>query len=450
MRALLTLDSRRLAEERKACTADADEPGTIGRPSNRLGRIVFMGTPFYHKRWVVSRHRGARFLAYLAGCLLAAPALFGLTWLVMPLFGLIFHSLTFTAWNVVTRFGMGPYWVRSIGWNVFTWPKWLIGLWLGMCVLFVLIGYRESRRFNTNMYFSSNSAFRKEPAEPSGWRPERLPCLVISANLLDEALLALSAEALVYALLVPRVWDLLGLAPRSWGDMLSAASGHRPPAGAEEPQSVAGYRELTLLGIGGVLLLLYLVLVHWWWRYVVRLLLAPRAVALLMGVITTAAFGVPASELRRSRIEVSSSLDMPEVFDVEEWLVGDEVLKQSTSASLPPVSAKETWKGYQHLVDAAELERKITESAKAHSVFSWQRVEAFIPEIYERYRQSFALEASGGGLDLPEFSRHLARVWFTLLERGKEMTGAVELNHSVYYANPQVIRRVAAFLAGGE
>jgi hypothetical protein len=83
-------------------------------------------------------------------------------------------------------------------------------------------------------------------------------------------------------------------------------------------------------------------------------------------------------------------------------------------------------------------------------VFSWQRVEAFIPEIYERYRQSFALEASGGRLDLPEFSRHLARVWFTLLERGKEMTGAVELNHSVYYANPQVIRRVAAFLAGGE
>jgi hypothetical protein len=77
-----------------------------------------------------------------------------------------------------------------------------------------------------------------------------------------------------------------------------------------------------------------------------------------------------------------------------------------------------------------------------------------MPLLYRRYRQSFAYEAApddtGGRQPIDEgsFERELARTWFTLEERAREVSGAVELNHALYYSNPDVIARIAAFLAG--
>jgi len=52
--------------------------------------------------------------------------------------------------------------------------------------------------------------------------------------------------------------------------------------------------------------------------------------------------------------------------------------------------------------------------------------------------------------DEHEYCRELARIWFTLQERAKELVGAVELNHSLYYANGRVIQRIANFLVKRE
>jgi hypothetical protein len=395
-----------------------------------------MGTPFYSKQWVLSPSRSVRFLSYLANNLVVFPALLAVTWLMMPPLGFAFYSLPVTAWNVLTRFGEGPYWANRIGWSISAWPWWLIGLWVGIATLAFLRGYLESRRINTNIYFRSNPA----PGEP-------LRCLTISAHLLDEALLALSAETIVYALLVPKIWDLIGMRRRSFHDLLSSSSTGQAPIGAEEAENIAAYKKYSVLLLRAILGLLYMVTVHWWWRYVVRLLVAPLAVGLVMNVVMSTAYGLPPRELRRARIHVSSSLDLPGAFDVEEWSIGKEVLDESASSAPAPQSAEEISTRYKHLVDDTELKLKVKESVACKALFSWERVQSFMPEMYDRYLRSFSAEAKGSALDRDKFQREVARMWFTLQERTKEVIGAVELNHSLYYANPRVIQRIADFLA---
>jgi hypothetical protein len=72
--------------------------------------------------------------------------------------------------------------------------------------------------------------------------------------------------------------------------------------------------------------------------------------------------------------------------------MGEELLDESTAPARPPQSAEETLKRYKHLVDDAELKRRLDESAASDSLFSWKRVEAFVPEMYDRYRRSGACQ----------------------------------------------------------
>ncbi|MEA1988531.1 MAG: hypothetical protein U9N57_04895 [Pseudomonadota bacterium] len=180
-----------------------------------------------------------------------------------------------------------------------------------------LAGYFDSQRFNTYVYFGSNSALLQLLRQVSRARVERIPCLVISARFLDEALLALSAEAVAYALLGPRIRDFFGLpAERSMADgqpvFLKKASrlgrcmikirmwslallgwlsnqfyGRTPPIGAQDSDTVGPYKFFGMfvlrLGLG----LCYLLLIYWWWQPIARLVLIPRTRRLIMNVLSS-------------------------------------------------------------------------------------------------------------------------------------------------------------------
>jgi hypothetical protein len=78
-----------------------------------------------------------------------------------------------------------------------------------------------------------------------------------------------------------------------------------------------------------------------------------------------------------------------------------------------------------------------------------------LPTLYRRYESGFVLEDSssfaGGSAKLgpEEFGEGLARICFTAEERIKEIIGAVELTHSLYYSNDGVIRAIVRFLETG-
>ena len=191
----------------------------------------------------------------------------------------------------------------------------------------------------------------------------------------------------------------------------------------------------------------YVTLVYWRWRPLAAKVLVPRATQFIVNVFGSVAFGLPANELRRSRIQVSPSLDIPDVFDVETWPVTPDLLDESMALGRPAANAQESLRRYQHLVNDEELDRRIAGDAGRHSHLSWAQLETHLPVMYDGYCRSFALENGTVPLDEAGYRREVAQIWFTLQERTRELVGAVELNHSLYYANPHVVRRIADFLA---
>lgn len=434
--------------------------------SNRLGRIVFLGTPFFRKQWALSRFRLIRFLRGLRSYALAFPALLAAMWMVMPMFAFFYYSIPVRLWRSLSRAGDRS-WPTWLDWDVSSWPKWLLVVWIAFSLLGVLIIYAsESKLFNTNIYYSSRALYHRLRRRATAPTDERIPCLVISANLLDEALVGLSTEALVHALLVPRVRDFFGLSvPRSDAETVASRvrallvglrsrfagpleAGEAPAIGTEESLTLKAYQRFGVFVVALVPLLFYFIAVYWWWRPFTRFVLVPRATKLLMSVVNSATFGLTARELRRARISVSASLDMPELFDTKEWPVTTQLLDRSQPLESRSGAAHESRQRYLHLTDEEELDKKIAESAAADSLLSWKRLAQYEPKLYKDYLRSFEIEKEAQPLDEAGFGRELARIWFTLAERAKELVGAVELNHSIYYANARAISEIAGFLAG--
>lgn len=85
----------------------------------------------------------------------------------------------------------------------------------------------------------------------------------------------------------------------------------------------------------------------------------------------------------------------------------------------------------------------------------WQKIATQAELLYARYDAGFMCEPNKvfgtriSQLTYEQFKQELALNWFTVNERLKEICGAVELTHSTYYSNQEVIEAIARFLSHG-
>jgi hypothetical protein len=476
------------------------------RVSNRLGRVVFLGTPFFRKRWVfLKKGRRAPRLNYVLHNLYILPVA-----AVGPL--VIVYIIMICMLSVVYLLRLAGYalglatWPPGPHWDPTGWPAWLSGASVFVSLLFgvnVLLDYYLY--YNINMYFDTRRLLKKlwlekaytgqwidtasvfkfdkyknifEFTPPGEFRLRKVPALVVTAPYLDEALLGLSSEPMVYANLVPRIEELLYL-PRElralrafrdaspeqrWGRMLkefvAPAGSHGyagGPAGrvnqdvvelfwlAVLPRKIVG--KIVPLVIKVISVVIYIAVWSLW--VPLRAVLRRYLTSTLVKAVSSAAFGLPASELRGARIEVRGDLeDLSEVFEAKPLPVTEKVLCREQEetpdgrALRPEAAGMGPGGRYAHLVDPAELKWKRTGREQPGDENAWKWIHRSVPVLYRR--DQAGAEAP---LTREQYEDGLARAWFTLEERAKEAFGAVELIHCLYYTNPTVIEEISKFLA---
>ena len=456
----------KLAEERLRCIMSSE--------SNRLGKVVFLGTPFYRKHWIGPQKAGGRVTKYAVKNLPAAVGLLAVFWLVVPLFSMLLYSLPIAVSNLYSNPGSDDFWVVGVGWDITEWPIVVTAGWLFFCTLAFLIGYLERKRFNTDIYFSADSSLHQLLRNGDELVNHRPRCLVVS-HFVDEAYLGISSADFVYSLLKPTIADVIEPSgpsffttiPNStdedldrgfkgfvrsvslgllalWRDWIKISMSSRQPLAIGESRTmgmgyIEAYAMLFLVPFRFVMGVLYIFTVYWWWRPLVHFVIVPRATQITSNVFSSIAFGIPVSELGASRIEITDKLDMPEVFAVKEYeLVVDESMK-----SLQRSNPKER---YIYVGDDKALKGKIDESREKKNLLSWTKVEPYLKQMYQRYLNSFSLNPSGEPVERDKFDRKLERLWLKLQDRAEEVADTVRLVHSRYYIETRCIEEIAKFL----
>ena len=384
------------------------------RDGNRLGRVVFLGPAFLFKRWSQRRWYSPSFLVGRAfNLIVAAVAGVFAGYFMMLYFWFVFALLSHPA----SWFGVPV--LRWPAWNPGDWPRWLQGVaaFYGVsltAILFAPVAGWGLR--NVNLYFDETVVTSEpaEAAEPGQALP--IESLVVTAGVLDEVLLAFSAEPLVYGTLLPQIREITRAEPR-W------RLPQRPSGVADMPN-----RWLLRWAVGLSL----------WIRAVLLTIGRPAvrvferlATKFLLSIISAPAYGVPADEFDNALVVATADLDLPRHFAVTRHDVQHLLLATPLTSSTTLARAAR----YAFVADEAEMAKKIEES--------WlvKQVRQSTDEIAGRYArfdggQAFALD-------------QLHRTCVVLEERLKEFAGAVQLTHSAYYSNPTVVEMVADFLATG-
>ena len=392
---------------------------------DHLGRLVFLGTPFFHKRWRRSkaqlRQRQAVLQTLDAGWRLGLRLLLGAGFVaLLGLAACYLPTLGLSAVLAAARAG------AFVGFNPLSWPGWaagllLAGLLLGAAAWAVFMSWtatqgRAAEPADTNYYYDEVNCdwFKPRAQAPPAQAPPandgRLPALVVNAGALDEALMALSSE---------RLWSLLAWPAVNAFTRFRLDVSPRPPE-IGVPHEFEGALQVLK---GAWLRLLKVGL----WPVTAagsRLLQRPAAnwlMSTLRQVLVSTASGLPPHEVDdadlvvRPRPGVALLDDGPAVWDVSEYLAHHRVER---AAVIDPLRYRFFW-------DAADRQARFEKSL-----------------IYA------ALERRG--LNSPELNdADFQRTCLAIEERLLEITGGLEMLHSRYYQDPVIVQAVARFLATG-
>ncbi len=318
----------------------------------------------------------------------------------------------------------------------------VLGLWLLLT---------DSRYFNTNLYFRNRSRVQTKSAD----RP--VPALVVTARFLDEALLGLSSEPFVYANVATRIREVLRLpGERRLRDFLRR-SGERK---VQPARARIGFEEDEAEGFSAPVVWLLRRLTDLGSRAVPD---RPGPLAEIRCPADPDPDGARRPEWRglwnscrraaRRRVAVLDRLDLADVFDETYLDVTYSALSRLAGPGRPVAgAAADQAERYAFLrSDEALAQRRRAEEASGSG--PWAALASSFDDLYKRYVASFRLEPVAVRavpmLQRNEFEAQTARAWFTMLERLKEVSGAIELNHSLYQSNSEVIDAVATFLTGG-
>lgn len=437
--------------------------------TNRLGRIVCLGTPFLTKRW---RGQAAHGVAMAIGRI-AATALWAVPFIYLC--GLVFMTATtthefairleapvglLTAITLVLLTGVvallgGPpspadsetrlrwagefaSWLglmvgsglliafyvliaAMLAQEVWThapehlhplrWPAWLALLLSAALVVILISALPVWSIRDANLYFDDETFRRYLPKA-------RIPILTISAPYLDEAQIALSAEPLFRAQLLPRLREIL-YPPIQWSPRYALVGVRSAAPAVVGSRAIAAARQW----IGNLFWLVA--------RTAGRPILAGTerlVMTLVRQALMSAATGVPARELQAAEPQVSATLGLGHVFAETPWDVTRLLANRSFfRGAADEVADSELSRRNAYLWDESALRQRQAASKL------WQQVEG-------------TLEARL----TTEFRRDLLVRSITVERRIEEIVGLVELTHSTYYADPEIIKQIAQFLATGQ
>lgn len=358
-----------------------------------------MGTPFYYRRWLPNSRlsRGWTFFINL----LLSVIVMGVFW-----YGLIL------GWAGVLALLS---WVDFVGFNPWGWPVWLL-VALGIGSALGAIGEMADQEYSdVNMYHKITSSHQMEwTLDDKVQKAPPLKTLVLSAGLLDEALMGLSIEPLVYGFLSPVLKE------RLTPDFFPSAP---PIRSGEKDTMLTGTKRLLWSVINYVLAPVTAVLLRalrWWMQ--------PRLTELMLDSASSAGFGLPIHEFSNAVVIPLKELKVPDVFETGD-VVDVTQLFAMARLTLPPPA---TPAGFDFLWDQSALEEWLEKS------FTWPKVKPYLSD----------LKARTGRNDDP-FELEVKRLCAIIDVRVREFGGMVELFHSKYYADEQVITAIAQFLEKG-
>jgi len=240
-----------------------------------------------------------------------------------------------------------------------------------------------------------------------------VPCLTVTADLLDEVLLGFSSEPIVYGVLLPHL-ESIGK-PNFSLELPPLATGHRLGKIEEMGRYIYVIRRFISSTVKSLSAPVY----RAWQRY-----LSTR----LMRLITSTAFGLSLHEMRNAHISSSNRIHEPEIFDEYIWDVTKHLVQDSSYVT----SEREA--RYSFLWNPEELAER-TEKSKL-----WHRVRQRRGDI-DRYYGSYAVRSMD--------SDSLSKTCVILEERLKEAIGAIGLTQMAYHSDSYICERIADFIAYG-
>ena len=139
--------------------------------------------------------------------------------------------------------------------------------------------------------------------------------------------------------------------------------------------------------------------------------------------------GVPPSEFKGAFVKVDKKIGIGRLFNEQEF----DVSKMAANTALTQASSQDGNR-YSFLWDQRECLRRLEHS------WMW-------PKVKEDLAQSLKLY---GPKEQDQRKDELKLTCISIEERLKELAGAIQLAHSSYYGNDEVIRRIGRFLETGQ
>ncbi|CAI5508523.1 unnamed protein product [Closterium sp. Naga37s-1] len=378
--------------------------------SNCLGRVVFLGTPFYTKHWDPQ------------AALTMARTILGLSVLVFVVIVGAVVSVKYAIFHEVNT-------AELTGGELTFWVT--VAL---VSVAVVVYNTLSSKRYSDgNVYFTEKKA----------WSPA-MSALVLNAGKLDEAALALSTEPLVRAYLMPQVKTML--TPDPWRML-------RPFPAKTWLVSLANLYNNCWVALWTLVLVVpYIIL------WLLNFFLVPYFCNQLLRLFITLGFGLQKNELDCAQVYVEEWLRLPPAtHSIAHWNV-QKILTAATLDQLKDLRKRSVIPGEAAATEEALMEAH-TQLVDPHAIAQRWRFLWDDPELERKAEDSTTLALLKNQVDKMAHNPRISRVAFerelkvvcvTLEERYKDMTGNVELSHGSYFRNHVVIAVIAHFLAHGE
>ncbi|MGZ8944316.1 MAG: hypothetical protein ACXW1W_02710 [Methylococcaceae bacterium] len=359
---------------------------------NRIGRLVFLGTPFYQKTWTRSVWNRFLFLVAKVAVIIFWWIIFTFIIVVWPTIFMYINDLQ----NLWTSISNMP-------------------LFLGVLAISFLLTLKFASLEqpllpfkNGNVYFTYND--NQVETKDKKRRPF-LHALTIHASLLDEAFVALASD------------------PLALGPLLSAKLKPNIKLPMRPVRMSFGRANDILwffLRCGGFIIKI----IHW----LIYILPSSLTSGLLLKIMASAGYGLPMQEMSNANIEVTQTIAIPDVFD-EEVFDAVQVLLTCPPADIQTGLSKEK-NGAIERFEFLWNEKKLIERAASSNM--WKKISKNLPKYLREYSTEEANRRKN----------QLMRTTIAIEERIQELVGLVELNHSLYYSNTAVVDRIARFLIG--
>ncbi|CAI5485043.1 unnamed protein product [Closterium sp. Yama58-4] len=378
--------------------------------TNCLGRMVFLGTPFYTKHWDPQ------------AALTMAATILGLSVLVFVVIVGAVVSVKYAIFHEVNT-------AELTGGELTFWVT--VAL---VSVAVVVYNTLSGKRYSDgNVYFTEKKA----------WSPA-MSALVLNAGKLDEAALALSTEPLVRAYLMPQVKTML--TPDPWRML-------RPFPAKTWLVSLANLYNNCWVALWTLVLAVpYIIL------WLLNFFLVPYFCNQLLRLFITLGFGLQKNELDCAQVYVEEWLRLPAAtHSIAHWNV-QKILTAATLDKLKDLRKRSVIPGEAAATEEALMEAH-TQLVDPHVIAQRWRFLWDDAELERKAEESTTLALLKNQVDKMAHNPRISRVAFerelkvvcvTLEERYKDMTGNVELSHGSYFRNHVVIAVIAHFLAHGE